>query len=130
MRRLFYLGVAAASIGLASPAVAQPSEGDRAHACPSAVTTLEMTECTADAYAEADRALNRTYQEAIQSVDGATASRLRRAQRAWIRYRDLEAEAARSAYEGGSMAPLVAMATLLRLTVERTGQLEDGYLNR
>ena len=87
-----------------------------------------MTECITAAYAEADRELNKIYGEVIRRVDKDTASRLRRAQRAWIRYRDLETEAARSVYGSGSMAPLAAATSLLRLTVERTRQLEDGYL--
>ena len=51
-------------------------------------------------------------------------TRLVRAQRAWIAYRDAECEISALSEKGGSLEPLMRFSCLARVTEARTGELK------
>ena len=102
--------------GLATPASAQNCADPR--------TQVEMNQCAAIAYREADAELNAIYKPARSRLPESGASALRDAQHAWITYRDKACEAEGSQYEGGSIQPLVVNNCLTRLTRERVAGLK------
>ena len=79
--------------------------------CPKATTTVEMVACLRQRYEEADKALNQVYRQLMAKLEPARQEKFRAAQRAWVRFRDASAEFEASEAEGGSMYPLVNMAT-------------------
>jgi uncharacterized protein YecT (DUF1311 family) len=100
--------------------------------CNNQVTQLEMNQCSFEA---ADAELNRVYADAIaflQAADreyapqGASEEeRLRRAQRAWVAYRDAHCDAAGFQMRGGSAEPLLVNGCLRFMTEQRIADLES-----
>ncbi len=116
-------------LALLLPAAAAPAqEVDCAHA----MAQQEMNFCAEQEWQAADAALNAAYRVAmavladagrIGASDPPETERLKKAQRAWIAYRDLACESAGWAMRGGSAEPLLIYSCLARLTGERTAEL-------
>jgi uncharacterized protein YecT (DUF1311 family) len=87
-----------------------------------AQTQAEMNaEASAD-FVKADAELNKTYGALLKELpDAESKEKLKQSQRAWLAFRDAEAE-----FEGrgGSMAPTLRYATKTDLTEQRTKQLK------
>ncbi|MEM9784485.1 MAG: lysozyme inhibitor LprI family protein [Pseudomonadota bacterium] len=116
--------VASVLILLAS-AMEQPAAAQTPD-CAAPQTQLDMNFCAARAYRVADGALNAAWGPAMaaqRAVSDIAADTLRRAQRAWIAYRDLACEAEAMQYQGGSIQPLILSSCLERLTRQRTADL-------
>ncbi|NHI00043.1 lysozyme inhibitor LprI family protein [Oceanimonas sp. MB9] len=92
-----------------------------------AATQVEMNQQSQRNYQAADRALNQAYGQLMNSLASDRRKKLKAAQRAWLRFRDAQAELVSSAYEGGSMQPLVHSEELRRLTESRTRELEQQF---
>ncbi|NBZ88754.1 lysozyme inhibitor LprI family protein [Stagnihabitans tardus] len=101
--------------------------------CADPVDQVEMTECAGQAYQAADEDLNATYKLAMAAMKAWDADlpkdqrgaeeALRKAQRAWLPYRDAVCENEVFFYKDGSIAPLVGLACLERLTRQRAEEL-------
>lgn len=114
------LGVALAvsvAIVKASPAA---NQGD---GCESASTTAAMRACENARYEAADRRLNETYSRLMKDLDKNRQEKLRLAQRAWLQFRDANAEFLSSAAAGGTLAPLLKITALTDMTEARTKEL-------
>ena len=107
---------------LAVPFRAQPQvEWDHAtkqkNLCSSG-SMREMNECLAKEYVESDRRMNATYKRLQRELlDPAP---LKRAQIAWLRFRDLHCEFHAPKNEEGSLAPYSRNACLIDLTEKRS----------
>jgi uncharacterized protein YecT (DUF1311 family) len=113
--------------------------------CDSAMTQLELNNCSGDQYRKADAHLNALYgklmhifEEDIKSAqnekdedqrkNSETAIRkLKATEKAWIVYRDLQCDAARFEYEGGSINPSVWAICMKTVTEHRISDLKDAY---
>lgn len=108
-------------------------------------TQMEMTCCAGVDYEKADAELNAIWPDIVaaakskdeylaEQVKGTdvptTLQALRSAQRAWIKFRDMQCEY--EAYEvfGGSMQPMVGSMCLARLTRERIAALSSALESR
>lgn len=91
-----------------------------------AQSQMEMNaEARAD-FEKVDRRLNAVYAKVQKQLDVEGRAKLRIAQRAWVEFRDAEAELhADTEARGGSMAPLILFGTMTRLTEARIKQLEE-----
>lgn len=95
-----------------------------ARECAEARTQVEMNECNAEAYREADAEMNRAYASLRDAVTvPADRGALLAAQRAWLRYRDAQCHFEAAGYSGGSMQPMVRSACLAAVTAARAAQL-------
>ena len=108
--------------------------------CDNAMTQMDMNICAHRDYETADTELNAVYKKAmdaaremdVQAKDmgehyvGAV-NALKRAQRAWIGYRDGQCELAGFAARGGSMEPMLVSGCLADLTRKRTAELKTVY---
>ena len=119
MIRIFCI---AAFLAAAAPAVLAAQDGKEA--CADARTQHDMNVCAAQDLARVDSVLNARYQELVRTMPPAQLELLRTAQRAWIRFRDAECAHQVSAFEGGSMQPMVRSSCLARLTEARIEDLE------
>lgn len=90
-----------------------------------AQSQAEMNAEAARDAAKADKELNRVYQRVLADLDEEGVKKLKASQRAWIAYRDAEAERAADEARGGSMAPLLYSGTLATLTNERVQRLKE-----
>lgn len=84
----------------------------------------ETNQRAARDFAVADAALNRLYPKVVASLPAQRRAKLRRAQRAWVAWRDAEAAFTASEMEGGSAWPLLYDGARARLTRNRIAELE------
>ncbi|WP_107852859.1 lysozyme inhibitor LprI family protein [Oceanimonas marisflavi] len=94
-----------------------------------AATQVELNEQSHQEYLVADKALNETYGRLMDSLSPNRRQKLKTAQRAWLRFRDAQAELVSSAWEGGSIRPLIHSEELKRLTEQRTRELQQQLQN-
>jgi uncharacterized protein YecT (DUF1311 family) len=108
--------------------------------CDNAQTQMDMNICADKDYQQADKALNAAYKKAVaaaremddnvkdmgEAYVGAVDA-LKRAQRAWIGYRDGQCEFAGFEARGGSMEPMLVSGCLADLTRKRTEELKAVY---
>lgn len=119
-RGLFSIGVLGFfALALPFASLAAPGNTD---CMASATTQSEMTACANTRYKQADKALNARYETLMQALADRPARQvaLRKAQRAWLAYRDADCAFVASANAGGSMAPMVKLQCLADRTTQRS----------
>ena len=127
----------AAAIALISSGAAFAQE-DPPIDCANAQTQYDMNQCAYMDFEKADRELNAVYKEALKSeaeVDKQAAEMgpnyvgavkaLRKAQRAWIDYRDGHCDGVGYEAVGGSMQPMLISGCKAQLTMNRTKELRE-----
>jgi uncharacterized protein YecT (DUF1311 family) len=95
--------------------------------CKDAVSTKDMQDCADAQWKKSDDELNRVYAETLKKLKAPDADRLRKAQRAWITYRDAHCDAEYQLYAGGSIAAVSLTQCRATLTDQRTKLLQDTY---
>ena len=118
------LAVGMATRGIASPTSAATNlQLAQRPNCNNPQTQSEMNICASIAYQNADRKLNQVYRQLLPKLSAARKQKLITAQQAWIKFRDSSCEFERSAYEGGSIAPMIYGFCLANVTEQRTKDL-------
>lgn len=84
----------------------------------------EMNACAWQDYQAADKELNVVYHSLVSSQDATGRSLLKKAELAWIAYRDAECAFEADAYRGGSIVPTIESSCLAERTRERTSALK------
>lgn len=79
----------------------------------------------AEDFHKADTELNQVYQKLLASRNPSGQKKLRAAQRAWIAFRDAEAEFVRQDWEGGNGQNAAVNSALATLTRERVRELKE-----
>ena len=86
----------------------------------------EMNQQAQKDFESADLALNKAYKQLFNKLDEPGRKKLKEAQRAWVVFRDAEAELqADLDARGGSMAPLIYDGRRCELTKARTKELQE-----
>ncbi|CCH99125.1 lysozyme inhibitor LprI family protein [Microcystis aeruginosa] len=117
------------AVAMATPSIASPASGTtnlqlaQNPNCNNPQTQSEMNICASIAYQNADRKLNQVYRQLLPKLSAARKQKLITAQQAWIKFRDSSCEFERSAYEGGSIAPMIYGNCLAAVTEQRTKDL-------
>ena len=92
--------------------------------CANAVTTIDMKECASADLQKADKALNATYRKLMAKLDDKISKeKLKKAQKAWIAFRDANAEFGADEVRGGTMEGLIYMGTVTYMTEQREKEL-------
>lgn len=91
--------------------------------CQDPQTTAEMRDCAAADYQRVDRELNDVYQKLLKVLDDEGQHKLRESQRAWVKYRDANAELIADSSRGGTLEPLTRVSAMTQMTQERVGEL-------
>lgn len=129
-----------AAAALLVPATVSFAQEDPEIDCDNAQSQMEMNICADRDYRQADDALNAAYKKALAAAretdEGVkdmgeqyvgAVDALKRAQRAWIGYRDGQCELAGFEARGGSMEPMLVSGCLADLTGKRTAELKAFY---
>lgn len=129
--------ISAAVLALASSGTAFAQDDPDVN-CSQAMTQMELNICADRDYEAADKELNVVYREAMSNqklIDKDAAAMgpgyvgavdaLKKAQRAWIDYRDGHCEGMGFAVLGGSMRPMVVSGCLATVTKNRTKELRE-----
>ena len=105
-----------------------------------------LYDCAAKAYQQADAELNAVWKKALAAIDqnnpdapaGLTAAQIGEwkndliaAQKAWVAFKDIDCNQARSfEYWGGSARSLAVLSCQYEYTIGRTNDLKERYLGR
>jgi len=100
-------------------------------ALPSTICQAQsMAELKAQAYAQyerSDKAMNIAYKKLLSVLNEEGKKRLRKAQRAWVTFRDAQAEFDCHHFAGGTAEGLERIGSLNLLTQARTKRLLEDY---
>jgi uncharacterized protein YecT (DUF1311 family) len=119
------LAVGMATRGIASPTSAATNlQLAQRPNCNNPQTQSEMNICASIAYQNADRKLNQVYRQLLPKLSASRKQKLISAQQAWIKFRDSSCEFETSAYEGGSIAPMIYGFCLADVTEQRSKDLQ------
>ena len=100
------------------------TQGAFALDCQNASTTIEMKECASADLQRADKALNAIYKKLMAKLpDNIAKDKLKKSQRAWIAFRDANAEFSADEVRGGTMEGLIYMGTVTYMTEQREKEL-------
>ncbi|HYW38150.1 MAG TPA: lysozyme inhibitor LprI family protein [Terriglobales bacterium] len=114
------------TVGLLPQTPAQSGQG--AGECDHAVTTAAMRDCEASRYATAQRELDSAYRNLVKHLDDEQKRKLRITQRAWLRFREADADFQASLVRSGTLAPLVRTGSLTEMTKARTEELIEELI--
>lgn len=98
--------------------------------CEDAKSTLQINECLAKELKKADAELNSVYHSFVKRLEPDDAILLRKAQRAWLGYRDAQCQAEHALWGGGTGGPAALMNCKLELTRQRTTEIQNTYKNQ
>ncbi|WP_445713582.1 lysozyme inhibitor LprI family protein [Flavobacterium sp.] len=87
-------------------------------------TNAEMKEQSSNRLAKFDKELNIVYQKIMKNTSGIKKENIRKAQIAWLKYRDLHCECESKEHEGGSLESLIYIECLATMTKERVKELK------
>ena len=89
------------------------------------LTTIDMRRIASDEFTKANEELNQVYKTLLSRLDdGGQKAKLRTAQKAWLKYRDANADFEAFLYEGGSIKPQIYTYSLVTMTQNRTKELQ------
>ncbi len=91
----------------------------------SAQSQNEMNQQAYSAFEKSDAELNKVYAQVLAKLDAEGKTKLKAAQRAWVAFRDAQADLDADFMRGGSAAPLLRAGSLNGTTRLRTQQLKD-----
>ncbi|WP_319531829.1 lysozyme inhibitor LprI family protein [uncultured Cohaesibacter sp.] len=93
--------------------------------CKAPSDTASMLHCAAVALETADTELNAIYKRLISLKDEQGQEILRKAERAWIEFRDADCSLAADLFRGGSLEPVVFLDCRAAMTAERVKLLQS-----
>jgi uncharacterized protein YecT (DUF1311 family) len=108
--------------------LATPAAFSQSQLCQDSVTTPDIVECLASHLNLMDGDLNRTYQELRAGLNKTDYAKLLKAQRGWIKFRDAECARIADYASGGTMAPILKLGCLMKLTERRIADLSTNPL--
>lgn len=87
-------------------------------------TNAEMKEQSSNRLNKFDKELNIVYQKIMKNNSGIKKENIRKAQIAWLKFRDLHCLCESKEHEGGSLESLIYIECLAIMTEERVKQLK------
>jgi uncharacterized protein YecT (DUF1311 family) len=131
---MFLIRVMIAFLVLACAQAQQPDRADlpdRPGLCDNASTQLELNQCTAEQLKVVRARLSALYNEIsadlVRNKDAVAINKLKAAQQAWLKYRQLHCDAARHQSSGASMSPMIWADCMTGVTLTRIQELKFAY---
>ena len=87
-------------------------------------TNAEMKEQSSNRLKKFDKELNIVYQKIMKSSSSKRKENIKKAQIAWLKFRDLNCECESKEHEGGSLESLIYIECLAVMTEERVKELK------
>jgi uncharacterized protein YecT (DUF1311 family) len=119
-KSLFAAGTLCLLTGLLASHCAEAADSG----CQDAATTAAMRACENTRYEKSERELNAAYATLTKQLDPTQQEKLRGAQRAWLAFRDANAQFLAGVAQAGTLAPLIKVTALADMTEARTKELE------
>jgi uncharacterized protein YecT (DUF1311 family) len=112
------------------PAVAIFSQDQKKDPCAAAQSQAEMNMCWGKEYKAADTRLNEAFRQFMTKLNDEEKAQLKKAQLAWITYRDANCDFVADQYKGGTMRPMIAAMCLADVTNARVNELQSQIKDR
>lgn len=93
--------------------------------CQNAMTQMDMNECAAIDFKNADLQLNKLYKELFSKLETGNQQALKLVQQNWIKYKESQCKYEADEFKGGSIAPLILYSCQSRITKQRNADLID-----
>ncbi len=103
---------------------------DKKDPCADAQTQGEMNMCWGKELKAADAKLNDAYRQFMTKLNDEEKAQLKKAQLAWITYRDANCDFVADQYKGGTMRPMIAAICLAEATNNRTTEMKTQMKER
>jgi uncharacterized protein YecT (DUF1311 family) len=84
-----------------------------------------MRACENSRYQQSDQQMQAVYAQLMKKIDRLQKEKLRQAQRAWVAFRDANADFLAGAARDGTLAPLIKISALADMTEARTKELQQ-----
>jgi uncharacterized protein YecT (DUF1311 family) len=97
-----------------------------AGSCDKVLAQDDLTECLGAEFAKADQALNKTYRKLSLKLDADSKDLLKKAQLAWISYRDNDCRFESLAVKGGQAENTTYISCQTEKTLIRTNELKKS----
>ena len=92
--------------------------------CASLKTQVELNGCAGGEFYKTDLEMNRTYNAQTARISVTDQLKLRKAQKAWLAFRDASCEYENGGNEGGSIYPMIDFQCKAKLTKQRVETLK------
>jgi uncharacterized protein YecT (DUF1311 family) len=115
---------------ISSGAVASAQNQEKKDPCADAQSQAEMNMCWGKEYKAADAKLNEAYRQFMTKLNDEEKAQLKKAQLAWIAFRDANCDFVADEYKGGTMRPMIAAICLAETTNNRTTELKAQMKER
>jgi len=122
--------ITAAFIALTLCANSFAQSRDKKYPGADAQSQAEMNMCWGKEYKAADARLNEAYRQFMAKLNDEEKAQLKKAQLAWITYRDANCDFVADEYKGGTMRPMIAAICLAETTNNRTTELKAQMKER
>ena len=113
---------------LANPSSVQKES--KSDPCSNVSSQSEMTICWRKEYQAADTRLHQVYRQLVSMLGEEEKLELKKAQTAWLKYRDANCDFEGNQYKGGSMRPMIYAICLTDMTESRTTELKSQITDR
>jgi uncharacterized protein YecT (DUF1311 family) len=91
--------------------------------CQDATTTAAMRACENSRYQQSEQEMQAAYAQLMKKLGQLQKEKLRQTQRAWVAFRDANADFLAGAAQDGTLAPLIKISALADMTEARTKEL-------
>jgi uncharacterized protein YecT (DUF1311 family) len=118
------------TLALSTSAVPIAQNQNKKDPCADAQSQAEMNMCWGKEYKAADARLNEAYRQFMAKLNDEEKAQLKKAQLAWITYRDANCDFVADEYKGGTMRPMIAAICLAETTNNRTTELKAQMKER
>ena len=93
------------------------------------LTQKDLNQAASQTYSTADFMLNKAYQQLMEVLNSEEEKNsLKAAQKAWLKFRDLNVKFIAARHKGGSISPLIQSQALTEMTNNRTAMLTKIHL--
>jgi uncharacterized protein YecT (DUF1311 family) len=92
------------------------------------LTQADLNQAASQHYSSSDFMLNKAYKQLMGVLEKDRKEELKKAQEAWLKFRDLNSNFISDGYKGGSIAPLIHSQALIEITQNRTAELTRMHL--
>ena len=92
------------------------------------LTQSDLNQAASQQFDSADFMLNKAYQKLVAVLDKDMKKELKEAQKAWLKFRDLNSKFRSNQYKGGSLSGLIYIQARIEMTQNRTAELTKTLL--
>ena len=92
------------------------------------LTQLDLNQAAESHFKSADFMLNKAYDQLMGVLEKDMKAELKEAQKAWLKFRDLNSNFCSDEYKGGSLSGLIYVQKRIEMTQNRTAELTKIHL--